>query len=201
MLRSYAALLNEGEVLAFPTETFYGLLARIDRPAALQRIFSLKGRADREPLPVMAADDQEAMAMWAEVPETARDLIRRFWPGPLTIVLPAGDRVPESVTGGGGTVGVRVPGSAAARGLCAMAGGVLVATSANPSGRAPAMSPEQVTAYFGRAVIVAEGGALPPSKGSTVLLMNQWPPRVAREGEVDCRLLEEALGVPLTGRG
>lgn len=201
MLRVYAALLNEGEVVAFPTETFYGLLARIDRPAALQRIYSLKGRNFHAALPVMAADTMTAMSLWSETPEAARRLLPLFWPGPLTIVLPASDRVSEWVTGGAGTVGVRVPGSAAARGLCAMAGGALAATSANPSGQPPAMSPAEVRAYFGESITMAEGSVLPPSKGSTVLLMHQWPPRLARDGEVGRHLLEEALGVPLSERG
>jgi len=194
LLRGYAEYLNQGAVLAFPTETYYGLLARLDRPEALARIFTLKGRPEGKPLPVIAADKDRACALWSKVDELAHKLIAEFWPGPLTIVLPASAIVPDRVTAATGKVGVRVPGSAAARGLAALAGGALAATSANPGNQPPAMSPAEVRAYFGDAVVIAEGPKLPPSRGSTVLDLSVRPPALLREGDVGREVLEIVLG-------
>jgi L-threonylcarbamoyladenylate synthase len=198
LLRPFAERLNDGQAIAFPTETFYGLLARIDRPAALARIFAWKGRPAQAALPVIAADAATARSLWRETPAAAARLIENFWPGPLTIVLPASERWASSpACGGTGNLGVRVPGSAAARGIAAMAGGALVATSANPSGQPPAMDPATVRAYFGDEVAIAEGPALPPSRGSTILSLAEWPPRLLREGEVGRAAIEQILGVAL----
>jgi L-threonylcarbamoyladenylate synthase len=202
LLRPFAELLDAGEAIAFPTETFYGLLARIDRPAAIERIFELKGRAAHAPLPVIAADAAVARSLWLDVPPAAQTLIDAFWPGPLTLVLPAREPWASSpLTGGSGALGVRVPGSAAARGIAAMAGGALAATSANPSDRPPAMDAAAVRAYFGDRVPIAEGPRLPPSRGSTILLMTAWPPRLARDGDVARSRIEEVLGVALAAPG
>lgn len=199
LLHSFAQRLDNGEVIAFPTETFYGLLARIDRPQALRRIFTLKGRSSHAPLPVIAADTETAVSLWREIPAAARLLIDRCWPGPLTLVLPANpDKIAPAITGDTGLVGVRVPGGAATRGLAAMAGGALVATSANPSHLPPATSAAEVAAYFGDQVPIADGPQLPPSKGSTVLSLAVWPPRLLRDGDLDYRQLEAILDVAVT---
>jgi len=197
LLRPWAARLAAGEVIAFPTETLYGLLARIDRPAALQRVFELKGRPAGSPMPVIAADVESALRLWVLVPDAAHRLIAAFWPGPLTLVLPATEEVSTVITAGTGAVGVRVPGSAAARGIAAMAGAPLAATSANPSGRAPAMSPAEVRAYFGEQAPVPDGPQLAPSNGSTVLDLCSWPPVLLRAGDIDRERIEAVLGIAL----
>ncbi len=201
LLRRFADQLRAGEVVAFPTETFYGLLARIDRPTALQHIFELKGRPANNPMPVIAADVASACALWAAVPEVAQRLIDAFWPGPLTLVLPAAADVSELITAGTAAVGVRVPGSAAARGIAVMAGAPLAATSANPSGRPPARSADEVRAYFGEAVSLSDGGVLSLSKGSTVLDLRPWPPRLVRDGDTERAGLEAVLGIRLAAQG
>ncbi|NLH50521.1 MAG: Sua5/YciO/YrdC/YwlC family protein [Myxococcales bacterium] len=199
LLASFAKRLNDGEVIAFPTETYYGLLARIDRPQALRRIFILKGRSAQVALPVIVADAGTAFSLWRDPPPAARLLTDRFWPGPLTLVSPAAtDKVDPLITGDTGQVGVRLPGSAAARGIAAMAGGALVATSANPSRQPPATSAAEVAAYFGDQVAVADGPQLPPSRGSTVLSLAEWPPRLLRDGDLDYRHIETLLEVALT---
>jgi len=199
LIRRFAQNLDDGEVVAFPTETFYGLLARIDRPQALARVFALKGRNFHQPLPVITADADTARRLWAQVPDPAEKLIEFFWPGPLTIVLPATDKVDNMVTGQTGKVGVRVPGSAAARGIAALAKQALAATSANPSDRPPARSAAEVRVYFDDDVIIAEGSELPPSRGSTVVDLSGWPPVLLRAGDISIERLQSALGVELQG--
>ena len=130
------AILRGGGVVAYPTETFYGLGALARDAAAIERLARAKGRPEGKPLPLVAAD----VAMVEEVAELAglaRRLADRFWPGPLTLVLPARSGLPDAITGGTGTVGIRVPGSDIARALCRAAGGPIVSTSANPSGGPP----------------------------------------------------------------
>lgn len=200
LLRIYAQRLTDGEVVAFPTETFYGLLARIDRPQALARLFELKGRPADNPLPVIVADIRQTRALWREVPSPAQKLIDSFWPGPLTLVLSSVPALSELITADTGTVGARQPGSAAARGIAAMAGQALAATSANPADRPPATSPAQVRAYFGDAVTIADGPQLPASRGSTVIDLTQWPPVLVRAGDVPRQHIEKALGVNLEMR-
>jgi L-threonylcarbamoyladenylate synthase len=198
LLCSFAEILNDGGVVAFPTETFYGLLARLDRPEALRRIFELKGRAEATPLPVIAADVNVARSLWREIPALAPRLTGKFWPGPLTLVAAAHERWLDSPAAAGtGTIGVRVPGSAAARGIAAMAGGLVAATSANPTNQLPAMSAAAVHAYFGDQVAVAAGPALPPSRGSTVLLLTEDPPRLLRDGDIPREAIEATLGLIL----
>lgn len=200
LLRTYARKLTDGEVIAFPTETFYGLLARIDRPQALVRLFELKGRPPDNPLPVIVADLEQTKALWRDVPPAAKKLIDVFWPGPLTLVLPAVPTLSELITAGTGTVGARQPGSAAARGIAAMTGQALVATSANPSSKPPATSAAQVRDYFGDAVTIADGPSLPASRGSTVLDLTKWPPVLLRDGDASRQRIETILGVSLEMR-
>lgn len=190
-----AQWLDAGEVIAFPTETVFGLLARIDRPLALRHIFALKGRPPERALPVIAADPAAAFGLWSFRPPEADLLIDHFWPGPLTIVLPAHPSVDMLITGGSDNIGVRVPGLPVLRQLCAMAGGALVATSANPADQPPAMSREQVAAYFGDQIPCYAAPPLKPSRGSTILEMTQWPPLILRNGDVSAEQLEAVLGV------
>lgn len=200
LLRHFAQRLLSGEVIAFPTETFYGLLACIDQNEALLRLQELKGRSTLQPMPVIAADDNAARALWAETNEAAEKLIKALWPGPLTIVLPAVESVSPIICGNTGTVGVRVPGSAAARGIAAMCGRPLAATSANRGTERPARSAAEVRTYFGEEIAVAEGPELPASKGSTVLDAGVWPPRLLREGDMARDLIESVLEVSIQVR-
>ncbi len=194
-LTAIAKRLNEGEVIAFPTETFFGLLARIDRPKALRRIFALKGRPPERALPVIVSNNTVAKSLWSLVPAESESLINHFWPGPLTIILPAHASIDMLITGGGDTVGVRVPGRVETRELCALAGGALVATSANPADHPPARSCEDIARYFGDKVFCHQTPPLAPSKSSTVLQMTQWPPLILRAGEISRAELTSALGI------
>jgi L-threonylcarbamoyladenylate synthase len=194
-IQALAERLNQGEVIAFPTETFYGLMARVDRPAALRKVFAIKGRLPERALPVIASNKAVARLLWSACPPEALQLMDAFWPGPLTIVLPARLSVDMLITGGSDTVGVRVPGLAEARELAALAGGALVATSANPADEPPARSCDELDAYFGGEVECWDAGEMPPSKGSTVLQMVDWPPLILREGEISREQLAAVLGI------
>ena len=179
-----ARVLERGGVVAFPTETFYGLGAAALDPAAVRRIFELKGRPETKP--VLLLVDSIAMAETVgEVSARARALMSRHWPGALTLVLRARASVPKDVTAGTDTVGVRLSPHPVARGLVGALGGPVTAPSANPSGLEPATTASAVLAYFGDALdLVLDGGPTPGGEPSTVLDTTVEPPRVLRRGAV-----------------
>jgi len=183
-LAAAAAALRGGGVVAFPTETFYGLGAAARIPAAVRRVRELKARPAGQPLLLLVDSIAMAEAV-AEVTGEARGLMARHWPGALTLVLRARPGVPVEVTAGTGTVGVRLSPHPVARGLVAALGEPVTAPSANPSGSPPPASAAAVLDYFGDSVdVVVDGGATPGGEPSTVLDLTQTPPRVLRQGAV-----------------
>jgi L-threonylcarbamoyladenylate synthase len=178
-------ILRSGGLVAFPTDTFYALGADALDGAAVRKVFQAKGRADGRPVPVLLADPEDVMKVAREFPALARALARRYWPGPLTLVLPAVLAVPAEVTAGGGSVGVRVPDHELARTLIRAFGGPVTGTSANHSGSPPHKDAEGVRAELGgkiEAIIAGEcGGHDAPS---TVVDFSRTPPVVLREGAV-----------------
>ncbi len=179
-----AAVLKDGGVVAFPTETFYGLGAAALDPRAVGRIFELKGRPETKPLLVLADSIDMAEAI-AELSARARSLAARHWPGALTLVLPARSHLPREVTAGTGTIGVRVSPHPVARGLVQALGGPLTAPSANPRGLEPPTLAAGVLAHFAGAIeLVLDGGPTPGGEPSTVLDLTVEPPRVLRQGAV-----------------
>ncbi len=195
-----AAALRRGELVAYPTETFYGLGSLATLPAALDRLAAAKLRPEGKPLPLVAADEEIAFALWRAVPDVARRLARAFWPGPLTLAAPAAPGLPAPLTSGG-TVAVRVPGFALARELCRLAGGPVVSTSANPSGGAPpaetgALDPS----LLGRIDLVLDGGRTPGGEPSTVVELRDGTPLLVRAGAVPWEAVEQAARVPLPSR-
>lgn len=183
-LETAADVLRAGGVVAFPTETFYGLGAAALDPAPVKRIFELKGRPESKPLLVLV--DSVAMAeRVAYVTDEARDLMARYWPGALTLVLPARADVPPEITAGSGTLGVRVSSHPAARGLVEALGEPVTAPSANPNGLAPPTTAAGVLAYFTDGIdLVLDGGPTPGGEPSTVLDVTVVPSRVLRQGAV-----------------
>ena len=180
-----AALLRAGGLVAFPTETFYGLGAAALQPAAVRRIIEVKGRPDGKPLLVLVDSTAMAERVAAEIPPRARALMARHWPGPLTLVLRARPHVPVEVTAGSGTVGVRLSAHPVARALVGALGEPVTAPSANPSGLAPPTTAAGVLAHFrGRLELVLDGGATAGGTPSTVLDVTVDPPRVLRAGAV-----------------
>jgi L-threonylcarbamoyladenylate synthase len=183
-LRAATDVLRAGGAVAFPTETFYGLAAAALDPASVKRIFALKGRPDSKPLLVLV--DSVGMAETvAHVGEPARALMKRYWPGALTLVLPARAIVPADVTAGTGTLGVRVSSHPIAHGLVRTLGAPVTAPSANPSGREPPTTARAVVAYFGDGLdLVLDGGPTAGGAPSTVLDMTVDPPTIIRQGAV-----------------
>jgi L-threonylcarbamoyladenylate synthase len=185
-LADAAAVVEAGGVVAFPTETFYGLgVAALDA-AAVRRLFALKGRPESRPILVLV-DDPARVDRIALMTASARELIARHWPGALTLVLPARPVVPAELTAGTGTIGVRQPSHPVARALAAVAGPI-TAPSANLTGEMPPTTAAEVLRVFdGRIELVLDGGPTPGGLPSTVLDVTVDPPRVLREGAVRVR--------------
>ena len=186
--------IRASEVIVYPTETFYGMGADALSSAALDRLFALKGREPGKPVALIAADARSAFELAREVPEAARRLADAFWPGPLTLVLPARDNLPEPLIGPDGGVGVRVSSHPIARALAAGLGRPITATSANLAGGQPATTLREARDAFGAKVkVYLEGGKLAASAPSTVVVCgrNEW--RILREGALSDRAIAAAL--------
>ena len=179
------ALLRAGGLVAFPTETVYGLGADAASPAAVERIFAVKGRPRDHPV-IVHLHDAEAMDAWAaRVPPPARQLAAAHWPGPLTLLVERSARVPDEVTGGRPTVGLRVPAHPLARRLLAAFGGGLAAPSANRFGKVSPTTAAHVRADLGGAVdLVLDGGPCTVGVESTIVDCTTVPPTVLRHGGI-----------------
>lgn len=200
-----ARLLREGELVAVPTETVYGLAGNGLNEKAVEAIYEVKGRPAVKPLSLMVPGP-EAMERYCEdVPEQAHDLAERFWPGPLTIVLKAKELVPEIVRAGGATVGLRCPDHPLTLKLLREAGVPFAAPSANPSGEPSPKTAEEVARYFdGQIAAVVDGGPCGLGRESTLLDMSRAPYRVLRRGalpeeEIAAALAERLTLIGLTG--
>jgi L-threonylcarbamoyladenylate synthase len=180
-----AAVIEAGGLVAFPTESFYGLGADALDTEAVARVFEVKGRPEQKALLVLVDSVDMAAGLAARISDGARALMARHWPGPLTLVLEAAARVPAGLTGGTGTIGVRMPGHAVARALVRSAGRPITAPSANPSEAAPPRTAAAVRGYFeGLVELILDGGTTAGGPGSTVADCTVWPPRILRQGPV-----------------
>jgi L-threonylcarbamoyladenylate synthase len=197
-LRAAAALLRAGELVAFPTETVYGLGADARDPRAVAAIFAAKGRPAHNPLIVHVADLAAAEA-FAALAAPARELAERFWPGPLTLVLPRrGAALAEAVTAGLPTVALRVPDHPLARDLLAAFGGPLAAPSANRSGRVSATTREHVLdGLGGRIAAVLDGGPCPLGLESTIIGFEGMRAVLLRPGGLPVEGIGAVLGAPV----
>lgn len=194
-----AGVLRAGGLVGLPTETVYGLGANAEDPAAVARIFQVKGRPPSHPLIVhIAAADQ--LDDWVEdVPAPAHLLAERFWPGPLTLVLRRGHRVPLEATGGLETVAVRVPDHPVALALLSAFGGGVTAPSANRFGSVSPTTADHVRAELGDAVdFVLDGGSCQVGVESTIVDVTGETPSILRPGGVTREDLEAVLGHPVT---
>jgi L-threonylcarbamoyladenylate synthase len=186
------AALKRGAVIVFPTETFYGLGADALNVDAVEGVVSLKGRNPDSPIAVIIADEEMLPQIASEISPVAQKLIRRFWPGPLTLVLPAKPGLPAALLNRDGKIGVRVSSHPLAARLSRELGRPLTATSANPSGKEPARTIEQARDYFGdRIEIFLDAGALAGKSGSTVAEVNGDQIKIIREGEISSKELEK----------
>ena len=185
-LREAAAIVRGGGIIAFPTETFYGLGAHPFDARAVQRIVELKDRSLRAgPILVLIRSRADLAAFVSEITPAAERLMDACWPGPLTLVFRASAAVPSVLTAGTGTIGVRLPAHPDVQRLLEAVGGPLTGTSANRSGRPPATTAEDVVRTLGDGVdAILDGGVTPGGLASTVVDTTVTPPRVIREGRV-----------------
>lgn len=187
------AALRAGELVIYPTETFYGLAADPESPAALEKIFAVKGRRPDQPIALIAADSTSAFALAIEVPESARRLAAVFWPGPLTIVLPARPDLHPAIVGPSG-VGVRVSSHPIARALAAGLGRPITATSANLTGDPPVAAASRMHPQVRNKVkVILEAGVLPGDAPSTVVECTARAHRIVRAGAIGEGAISAAL--------
>lgn len=189
------AALKAGELIGLPTETVYGLAADARNPAALRRIFALKGRPSEHPLIVHIGAVAE-LADWArELPDSAHALARAFWPGPLTLILKRHAAVSDLVTGGQDTVGIRIPSHPVALAVLRAFGAALAAPSANRFGHISPTTARHVRDEFGSALgLVLDGGATAVGIESTIIDLCSHPPRILRPGAISRAQIEAVIG-------
>ncbi|MGH8616187.1 MAG: L-threonylcarbamoyladenylate synthase [Burkholderiales bacterium] len=192
------AALRQGRLVAFPTETVYGLGCDAANPDAIRRLYAAKGRPADHPVIVHVADVVQ-MPLWArDIPAPAYTLAAKFWPGPLTLILKKQPQVTGLVTGGQDSVGLRVPAHPVAHALLAAFGGGIAAPSANKFGRVSATRADDVRRDLGDAVDVVLDGELPEvGIESTIVDLTGAGPRVLRPGAITPAMIEEVLGIPV----
>ncbi len=187
--------LRRGEVIGLPTETVYGLAGDAANLAALQRIYALKGRPLDHPV-IVHLGDVAQLDQWArEIPAAARTLAARFWPGPLTLILRRNPGVPDQVTGGQDTVGIRIPAHPLALAVLRAFGGGLAAPSANRYGHVSPTTAQHVREEFGdELALVLDGGPCAVGIESTIVDLSGELPRVLRPGQIGVEAIGSALG-------
>ncbi len=201
-LKRAVEALRAGEVVALPTETVYGLAADAFNPQAVSRIFELKRRPAHNPIIVHVASLEMARRCVSQWPAQADQLARAFWPGPLTLVLPRAEVIPEVVTAGGATVGVRWPSHPFIQAVVRECGFPLAAPSANPANRLSPTSAEHVRAFLGDKLrLIIDGGQSQVGIESTVLDVSTRPPRLLRPGMIHEQALVAVCGKLAVGGG
>ncbi len=196
-MRLAGEVLNQGGVVIYPTETFYGLGANPRLPLAVERIYRIKGRDFHKPLPLIAANLEAVYGAVREWSMTAERLARSFWPGPLTLVLPAAADILSQVHGGTGRIGIRISSHPVAKALANRGGGLVTATSANPAHRQGFQRPSEIPAEFLALVdgLVDAGpsggdsGSLP----STIVDAGVFPPQLIRAGCIPWERVMQAI--------
>ena len=180
-----AAVLREGGVIAYPTETFYALGADSLNEEAIARIFRIKGRTFNNPIALIGSGRNDLSLISDEVPVSANPLIEAFWPGPLTLIFKASQRIPTRLTAGTGKIGIRIPGLPLAQELAAALGRPITATSANRTGSRECVTAAEVLEQIGTDLdAIIDGGKTPGGLGSTMLDVTAIPPAVLRQGAI-----------------
>ncbi len=195
-LRTLGGILAADGVMAYPTETFYGLGAVLFSRKAVRRVFRLKARDAGKPLSLIVSDIDMIEEIAAELPPVFPLLAAEFWPGPLTLVLKAAPTFPAEFAGPGHTVAVRIPPAAWLRGLVAEIGLPVTATSANVSGEKELSDPAEVIRLFdGKVDVIVDGGSTPGGLPSTIVDLSAGEPRFLREGAVPAAAVRACLGL------
>lgn len=193
-LAQAVAVLRAGGLVAFPTDTVYGVGAHAYQPAAVARLYAAKVRPEGKAIPLLLGDAADIERVSRDLPPLTQRLMDAFWPGALTLVVPRNAGLPDIVTAGGPTVAVRLPDHRLPRALARALGAPLAATSANLSGQAEASSAADVMAQLdGRIDLLLDGGRCPGGVPSSVVDLTVQPPAILRQGALDPELLQRLL--------
>lgn len=196
VLTKAAEIVARGGIVAYPTETFYGLGADITNEKAIQKIFTVKGRDFRNPISVIIGQTDDIYSLVQDVPQAAKKLMATFWPGALTIIFKASDGVLPVLTAGTGKIGVRVSSSNAAQAIAQKLGHPLTATSANLSGKPECSRASEVAQQIGNKIdAIVDFGPTIGDKVSTIINVTCDPPAILREGAISRQAIEKILGI------
>ena len=194
-LEKAGSILRDGGLVAFPTETVYGLGGDALNPESSKKIYAAKGRPSDNPLIVHVADMESVSYIVKEIPEAARRLSDAFWPGPLTMIMNKSDKVPYETTGGLDTVAIRMPNNKIALELIRQSGGYIAAPSANTSGRpSPTIARYCVEDLSGKIEMIIDGGQVGIGLESTIVDLTSGTPMILRPGYITKEMLSEVLG-------
>lgn len=194
IIKAAVQILREGGVIAYPTETFYGLGADGFKDNAIEKIFLIKGRHKKSPIPVIIGEMNDLRDLVREIPEGASRLMNTFWPGALTLVFAASRNIQPRLTAGTGKLGIRISSHPIATALAKAHGHPITSTSANLSGARECTSAEEVITCMGERIdAVIDGGLTPGGSGSTIVDITAHPPVILREGVIPASLIFHAL--------
>ncbi len=189
------AILKQGGIVAYPTDTVYGLGACASLPQAVERVYKVKERPRNMPLPLLLADTSQITKVAGQVPPVAWLLVRNFLPGALTLVLAKSNSVPDIITAGGTTIAIRIPAHPTPIALVEGLGTPIVGTSANLSGRPSPLTADEVYSQLGDKIdLVIDGGRCPGGKESTIVDVTGETPVVLREGAISREELKQVCG-------
>lgn len=189
------SILRRGGLVAYPTDTVYGLGAAMNHPQAIKRVYAAKNRPLNSPLPLLVADVSQIADVAYNIPPSAQCFLRNFFPGALTLVFTASKAVPAAITGGGNTVAVRVPDHPVPVALIKGLGVPIVGTSANLSGRPSPLTAGEIENQLGKALdLIIDGGTCPGGKESTIVDVTGEIPVILREGAISREELERVCG-------
>jgi len=196
ILTRAAEILAGGGVIAYPTETFYGLGADATNEKAIEKIFAVKGRNFKNPVSLIIGQTDDIYPLVQDVPETAKKLMAAFWPGALTIVFLAANNVSPLLTAGSGKIGLRVSSHPGAQGIVQKLKRPLTATSANLTGAPECTRASEVAEQLGDKIdAIIDLGNTPGTKGSTIIDVTCTPPVILREGAISRKIIEKYIDV------
>ncbi|MBW2027610.1 MAG: threonylcarbamoyl-AMP synthase [Deltaproteobacteria bacterium] len=197
-LRRAADIILSGGVVAYPTESFYGLAVNIENDSAIKKLYEIKKREADKPILILIPSAEDLRTYVEETPEAACKLIEAFWPGGLTILFRSAMSVSPLLTAGTGKIGIRLSSHPVASGLARAVGKAITGTSANISGQPPCQDARQVEKTIGRAVdLILDGGATQGGGGSTIIDVTVSPSVILRQGIVGRQEIEKVLGKSL----
>ena len=196
-IQAAGEVLKQGGIVAFPTDTVYGLGAVFDDEKAVRKIFAAKGREEKKPLSILVADSAQVELLSeiksGEMAQKAERLMKKYWPGALTLIFRKKPGIPDAVTAGGETIGIRMPDMELTRELIRAAGKPLAAPSANTSGKRSSVSAREVLEDLdGKIDMVIDGGTCPVGVASTVVDMTGETPVILREGVITAEMIAQA---------